>query len=152
MVISPHNQGSAITAITCALEIERTASAEPQFPAVRGGVHWGPVLYREGGYVGSSLNIVSRIATQARPHQIVVTAAVRIQIGEFEGVNFVPLGRWQLKGVAAAPEIYELYPRQAEDSDKVRDQFAEWRQRQARSPRRILHTAQCGGAAPRSEV
>src|SRR5262249_50574340 len=39
-------------ALVCALEIERGSAAEPQFPALRGSVHWGDVVYQEGGYVG----------------------------------------------------------------------------------------------------
>jgi hypothetical protein len=47
-------------AIACALEIERRTAAEPQFPALREAVHWGDVVYQEGGHVGGSLNIVAR--------------------------------------------------------------------------------------------
>ena len=36
-------------ALHCALEIEGRTAVEPQFPAVRGAVHWGEVLYQEGG-------------------------------------------------------------------------------------------------------
>jgi class 3 adenylate cyclase len=66
---------------------------EPQFPAVRGAVHWGDVVYQEGGYVGSALNIASRVATDAAPHQIVVTAEVRQEVGGLSDVWFVPIGR-----------------------------------------------------------
>ncbi len=68
-------------AVMCALEIERRAAAEPQFPAVRGAVHWGDVLYQEGGYVGGALNIASRVATEARPHQVLITTTARAEIG-----------------------------------------------------------------------
>ena len=54
------------SAVACALEIDRRSTTEPQFTAVRGGVHFGPVLYREGGYVGSNVNIASRVAGEAR--------------------------------------------------------------------------------------
>ncbi len=85
-------------AIRSALEIERRAAAEPQFPAVRGAVHWGDLLYREGGYVGGSLNTASRVATQATPHQILATAAARNEAGSLVGVTFTPLGERRLKG------------------------------------------------------
>src|SRR5262249_3892982 len=34
-------------ALLCALEIERRTAAEPQFPALRGAVHWGDLVYQE---------------------------------------------------------------------------------------------------------
>lgn len=37
-----------------ALKIERRTAAEPQFPALRGVVHWGDVVYQEGGYIGEA--------------------------------------------------------------------------------------------------
>ncbi|TMB71105.1 MAG: MerR family transcriptional regulator, partial [Chloroflexi bacterium] len=47
----------ARSAVACSLEIESRAAKEPQFPAVRAGIHWGTVLYREGDYVGSNVNV-----------------------------------------------------------------------------------------------
>lgn len=41
-------------AMMCALEIERRTAAEPQFPALRGAVHWGDLVYQGGGYVGGA--------------------------------------------------------------------------------------------------
>jgi len=95
-------------AVHCALEIERRTAAEPQFPAVRGAVHWGDVLYQEGGYVGGSLNIASRVATQATPHQILATGAARSEIGSLAAVRFAPLGKRQLKGLAEELELFEV--------------------------------------------
>ena len=48
----------------CALEIERLVAREPQFAAVRSGVHYGPVLYREGDYVGTSVNVAARFVAE----------------------------------------------------------------------------------------
>jgi class 3 adenylate cyclase/YHS domain-containing protein len=108
-------------AVTCALEIERRTAAEPQFPALRGAVHWGDVLYQEGGYVGGSLNIASRVATQARPHQILATAAVRSEIGGLSPVRFVPLGKRQLKGLAEELELYEVRSDDVQGRQRSRD-------------------------------
>jgi class 3 adenylate cyclase len=108
-------------AVTCALEIERHAAAEPQFPAVRGAVHWGDVVYQEGGYVGGSLNIASRVATQATPHQILATAAVRREIGVLSGVTFAPLGKRRLKGLAEELELFEVCSEEVRGDKRVRD-------------------------------
>jgi class 3 adenylate cyclase len=108
-------------AVACALEVERSAAAEPRFPAMRGAVHWGDVLYQEGGYVGSSLNIASRLATQAAPHQILVTGAARGEIGALAGVAFVPLGNRRLKGLAEEPEVFEARANVPEAAERFRD-------------------------------
>jgi len=55
-----------------------------------------------GGYVGGALNIASRVATQATPHQILITAAARTEIGALSQVTFTPLAARRLKGLTGA--------------------------------------------------
>lgn len=93
-------------AIACALEIEERAADEPHFPAVRMGAHWGEVLYREGDYVGSTVNVASRVADAAEPHELLVTATLRKAVGELPDVEFVPRGTRALKGMAEELELY----------------------------------------------
>ena len=95
-------------ALLCALEIESRTAAEPQFPALRGAVHWGDVVYQEGGYVGGSLNIASRVATEAEPHQILVTAAAHRELSGLSGVRFTLLGKRRLKGLADELELFQV--------------------------------------------
>ena len=108
-------------ALECAVEIERRASAEPQFPAVRLGAHWGEVLYREGDYVGSTVNVAARVAAAAEPHTLLVTSALRDRVEEIEGAAFVPRGKRALKGVADEVELYELRRNSADGTDRVLD-------------------------------
>ena len=108
-------------AITCALDIERRAAMEPQFPAVRGAVHWGDVVYQEGGYVGGALNIGSRVAMDAIPHQILVTAEVCQEVGALSDVRFVPIGKGQLKGLAEPLELFEARRDQPRLGKRFRD-------------------------------
>jgi class 3 adenylate cyclase len=98
----------ARSAVACALEIESRAAGEPQFPAVRGGIHWGSVLYRDGDYVGSNVNIASRLATEADRHQLLVTAEVRKEARDLPGVEFVRLGKRRLKGLSEALELFQV--------------------------------------------
>jgi class 3 adenylate cyclase/YHS domain-containing protein len=111
----------AAWAVTCALEIERLAAAEPQFLPVRCGAHWGQILYREGGYVGTNVNIASRVAAEARRHQILVTDAIRAEAGVLPGAHFTPRGKRRLKGVTDELEIFEVRSRDIEQTDKVLD-------------------------------
>jgi class 3 adenylate cyclase/YHS domain-containing protein len=95
------------SAVSCGLELEEVASKEPQFPPVRVGLHWGPVLYREGDYIGSNVNIASRLTEEAHRHQFLLTDEVRRRAKTYEGVEFIRLGRRRLKGLAAEVEVFE---------------------------------------------
>src|SRR5262245_11616423 len=62
--------------------------------AVPGGTQrGGPFLYREGDYLGTSVNVAARLAAEAERHQLLVTAAVRKEAGGLPDVEFVPLGK-----------------------------------------------------------
>ena len=110
----------ARSAVACALEIEGRTAAEPQFPALRSGIHWGLVLYREGDYVGSNVNIASRLAAEAQPHQVLVTVEVSKEARALAEVDFVPLGKRQLKGLDEL-QLFEARPRDAETAEKAID-------------------------------
>jgi len=117
MMVFPESQA----AVGCALDIEMRSVGQPQFPAVRSGVHWGKVLYREGGYVGSNVNIAARLATEALRHQTLVSAAVQLEARGLEDVDFVPLGKRRLKGLVDELELFEARPRRAEATAKAVD-------------------------------
>jgi adenylate cyclase len=111
----------ARSAVACALDIEAQVAAEPQFPAVRSGVHSGEVLYREGDYIGTNVNLASRVATAADRHQVLVTGAVRTRSGTLEGVEFLPLGKRHLKGIAEEFELFEARRTGASTTEKAID-------------------------------
>jgi len=108
----------ARSAVACALEIETRTAEEPQFPAARSGIHRGQVLYREGDYVGSNVNIASRVAAEAQRHQVLVTDAVRKEAKTLPGVEFVPLGERRLKGLASELVLFEARPAGAAGREK----------------------------------
>jgi adenylate cyclase len=111
----------ARSAVACALEIEARAGKEAQFPAVRAGIHWGTVLYREGDYVGSNVNVASRIANEAQRHQVLVTAEVRKEARELPEVEFVRIGKRQLKGVSVKVDLFEVRSSAAPAAEKSVD-------------------------------
>ncbi len=111
----------ARSAVACALDIEDRVAVEPQFPAVRSGIHWGPVLYREGDYVGSNVNIASRLVAEAQRHQVLVTADVSRETRGVAEVEFVPLGKRQLKGVGDELELFEARRRTAATTERAAD-------------------------------
>ncbi|MBI1885234.1 MAG: YHS domain-containing protein [Chloroflexi bacterium] len=109
------------SAVACTVEVEEKAAGEPQFPAARLGLHWGPVLYREGDYLGSTVNIAARLASEAERHQVLVTAAVRKEASGLAGVEFAPLGKRQLKGLTDDLELFEVRRAEAGAREKAID-------------------------------
>lgn len=101
----------ASSAIGWALEIEKRASTEAKFPALRIGIHAGPVLYRDGDYIGTNVNIAARVAAEADRHQVLVTGAVVGEAAEDLDVAFETLGRRQLKGLIDEVELFRVQPR-----------------------------------------
>ena len=107
-------------ALRCALDIGQRADAEPQFPACRLGVSCGPALYREGDYVGTTVNVAARLVAAADRHQILVTAEVREASGTAPDVEFRSLGRRQLKGLDEL-ELFAACYRGAQDEERLVD-------------------------------
>ena len=95
-------------AVACALEIDGRVAAEPRFPAVRAGINWGPVLYRDGDYVGVNVNLASRVVAEAGRHAIFVTDTVRQAATPTPGVEFRPLPRRRLKGVSEEFDLFRV--------------------------------------------
>ena len=71
-------------AVACGLEIAKQAIAEPRFRALRIGADVGSMLYREGDYVGTSVNLAARVTSAAQRNQFLITHAVRRQLGDLE--------------------------------------------------------------------
>ena len=99
--------GDPRSAVACLLEIEERTAAEPQFSAVRSGVHWGPMLYRDGDYVGTTVNVASRVAGIAGRHEVLLTETVWRAATPLDGVEFIRLGARDLKGLAEEHQLFE---------------------------------------------
>jgi len=125
------------SALACTLEIETRAAAEPQFPALRGGVHWGPALYREGDYIGSAVNIASRVAEEAQRHQVLVTATVRREARDLAQVEFAPVGKRRLKGLADELELFEARRRTVDGQERATDPVCGMELRQGEAAARL---------------
>lgn len=111
----------ASSAVSCLLDIDRRAAQEPQFPALRGGIAFGFVLYREGDYVGSLVNLASRLADQAERHQVLITPEVRKEAAGLADVEFAPVGKRSLKGITDELELFEVRPVGVEAGERVID-------------------------------
>ncbi|HEX2235555.1 MAG TPA: adenylate/guanylate cyclase domain-containing protein [Actinomycetota bacterium] len=92
-------------AVLAALEmVERSEGAGLPPPYV--GIHAGPVILQDGDYYGRTVNVASRVVTQAQPMQTLVTDAV-LTCGPVPGVAFHPVAEARLRGVADPVMLYE---------------------------------------------
>jgi class 3 adenylate cyclase len=107
---------SASTAVMCGLAIvERAAHANetnPQAPIRVGvGVHAGEaVAVPEGGYIGTAVNLASRVCGVAEAGEVLVTGTVRSIAQQSIPVTFVSRGKRRLKGIAEPVELYRVVP------------------------------------------
>jgi adenylate cyclase len=86
--------------------LELVEAAEPRgLPPAHVGVNAGPMTYTDGDYYGLTVIIAARIASQARPGQVLVGEAVTVD-GNPDGVRFEEVGPVSLKGVARPVTLY----------------------------------------------
>lgn len=96
--------------------------AQVDFPGLRAGIHFGPVVERDGDVFGATVNVAARVAAHARSGQTLCTAALKSALVRRHG-DFLTLGSVKLKNVLDPVELFELVaagPRSADrDLDPV---------------------------------
>ena len=103
-------------AVQCGLAIIQGAREGPSAaPAAHGinagvGIHAGETVDTPDGFVGSAVNIASRICAIAGPGQVLVSDTVRALTHGILPVSFTPLGRRALKGVKEPLMLYIATP------------------------------------------
>ena len=107
------------SAVDCALEISAAALDEPQFLGTRQGLHWGPVLYREGDYYGATVNLAARIVAEAAADTVLISADLHKQLLDGDDIDFTHAGRRTVKHVAEPIDVYEAR-RPGDDPDRPR--------------------------------
>ena len=82
------------------------AEGEPiQF---RIALHLGDVVTIDGRVQGHCVNVASRLQSLAEPGSILVTAAIRDAVRNFENLSMRPLGRPALKNISQPVEIFAI--------------------------------------------
>ncbi|AEV73335.1 family 3 adenylate cyclase [Mycolicibacterium rhodesiae NBB3] len=86
-------------AIAFGLAMDRFVDTEPQFPALHIGAHTGTLLYRDGDYVGGTVNLAARVASAGAAGQFLITEELRDTVGPHPEVDFAALPPQRLKGI-----------------------------------------------------
>ena len=68
--------------VSVALDTISEHEADEELPSVRAGVASGPVLFRLGDVFGETVNIASRLSSEARPGSLLVDRRVAEELGE----------------------------------------------------------------------
>ena len=80
-------------------------------PLPRIGIHYGSVLYRDGDYFGTAVNLASRVGARAAGREVLVTRDV-VEHGSSH-LAFNRIGEVRLKGFKSATELYLATPKDA---------------------------------------
>jgi class 3 adenylate cyclase len=76
---------------------------------IRGGVHTGEIEIRGHDVAGIAVHIASRVASCAKPGEVLVSHAVPpLVVGS--GIEFVDIGQRNLKGVPGSWKLYRAVP------------------------------------------
>ena len=91
---------AVVAALIMADEVPRAG-----LPPAHVGLHAGPVVFQDGDYYGSTVNLASRIADYARPGEVLVSRAV-VDASADRETDFLALGLVELKGAPGPIEVY----------------------------------------------
>jgi class 3 adenylate cyclase len=82
-------------------------------PPTHIGIHRGAVIFQDGDVYGRTVNVASRIASQAAAGQVLVSADVKDGV-RTDAVRFESRGEFSLKNVADPVELFEAFRANAE--------------------------------------
>jgi adenylate cyclase len=97
-------------AVRFAIDVNWMVAADDELVAVRIGAHHGPLLHREGDYIGSTVNLAARIAGVAGANQIVVTKTLADAVTD-DSISFEAIGARSLKGISGEVHLLEVATR-----------------------------------------
>jgi adenylate cyclase len=105
MLVSPE-PGPLLDAV---LALVQAAEAEgPDFPQLKAGVAFGPVLSRGGDWYGHTVNVASRITGIARPGSVLATEAAHDALADGYAWSFA--GDRKLKNVREPVKLFRARP------------------------------------------
>ncbi len=122
---------SVVDAVTFAVEIqrgvaERNATSDDPEMLFRIGINLGDVLIEDGDVYGDGVNVAARLEPLAEPGGILVSAAVREQVGARGDAVFKDAGERTLKNISRPIRTYNIVtgaerPKTAKQAPTVAD-------------------------------
>lgn len=113
MFVSP-DVAALLEAVLALVDV---AAADEDLPRLRVGVAYGSAVSRAGDWFGRPVNLASRLTSAARPGSVLVSEAVREQVGENRTFKWSLAGAKRLKGISGEVTVYRA--RRAEEPEKA---------------------------------
>ncbi|NNF21769.1 MAG: helix-turn-helix domain-containing protein, partial [Saprospiraceae bacterium] len=98
---------SAIDAVNCAIQMQRSFLEDPEIP-VRIGIHSGDIILKDDDIIGDGVNVASRIESLAVSGSILISGKVYDEVKNQTDINTVSLGPFHLKNVGKPIEIFSI--------------------------------------------
>ena len=101
---------SGAEALLFASELRKALDAESRLSKVRVriGVHCGDAIQHRNDFYGTTVNFAARVTAAAAGNQTLVSSAVCDDVSGDERFVLDHAGRYELKGIAGAHELFEL--------------------------------------------
>jgi len=104
----------AASGISLVVRLFDACEADPEFPDLRAGLHYGPVVERANDIFGSTVNIAARITAKAAGGQILMTGPIADSAAA-SGQTIRALGPLSLRNFSEPVELYKLVRTGVED-------------------------------------
>ena len=96
-------------AVAFARQALDAVAEDPDIPPLHVGIHTGPAIYRAGDYIGSTVNVASRVTGTSSAGEILLTDAVASALTEREMTE--PVGVRMLRGAAQPLRLFRVVRR-----------------------------------------
>ncbi|MGP8078855.1 MAG: adenylate/guanylate cyclase domain-containing protein [Thermoplasmata archaeon] len=101
---------SALSAVECAVAVQRRMRRVRGGDVIRIGVHVGDVLHQRGDIFGDAVNVAARLQSRAKPGGICLSKEVYEQVSGKIRAPLRYLGTPRLKNIARRVGVYEIPP------------------------------------------
>lgn len=99
---------SADDLVTTAILMMQKTTGEGNFLQLHGGLHYGKILKRNNNYFGTTINLASRIANQAKPGTFWCSEEFINALSEKSAFTFHSRDKHSFKNLSEEKEIFEL--------------------------------------------
>jgi adenylate cyclase len=135
---------SATSALRCAVEVQRELGARNLYIArdqrieFRMGINLGDIIVEGADIIGDGVNVAARLEALAEPGGICVASAIREQLHEDLGIEFVDAGEQQVKNISKPIHVYRVALERGVDAPPAGSATAAARKGKAPISRRML--------------
>ena len=98
---------SALDAVRCAMEIQKSLKDDPELN-LRIGIHLGDIVFKDGDVFGDGVNVASRIEALAESGGICISEEVYRSVSNQPDINTEFMGEKQLKNVNHPVKIHTI--------------------------------------------